>query len=89
MRKILLPIGLMTAAVAGAVSAHPTDVPFANRGECEAAFAESSKLDRQRLVDVLGVFDSYGEAQRTFRDRFVCVYDEDQEAWFIVDRLQM
>ena len=64
--------------------AHPTDRLFENRGECERAYAESSKFDRERLVDVLGFFDSYGAAQRTFNETFKCRYDDEEDAWVIV-----
>jgi hypothetical protein len=70
--------------IAGAAVAHPINVPFETRGECEVAFAKSSKLDRERLVDDLGVFETYGKAQRTFKDIFACEYDENQQAWYIV-----
>ena len=73
----------MGLCAAGAI-AHPTDEAYASRGECESAYAKASKLDRERLVEV-GIFPTPGAAQRTFRDRFVCEYDEDAEAWFIVD----
>lgn len=81
-------IGVAAAAMAAAVVAHPTDTPYETRGECEAAYAESSKDDRERLV-ALGIFETRGAAQRTFRDRFRCEYDEDAGAWFIVDYFQM
>ena len=85
MKRIAILLGL---AAASAAVAHPTEIPYDNRGECEAAYAESSKADRERLVQD-GNFPTIGAAQRTFRDRFVCEYDEDAEAWFIVDYWQM
>ena len=78
--------GLTAAAfAAGSVAvAHPTDVAHPNRGACEAAFAASSKLDREHLVDELGVFDNYGQAQPGFRDIFRCEYNDEADAWYIV-----
>jgi hypothetical protein len=89
MLKRLVLLGMGVSALGASASAHPTDVPYQTRGQCEAAFAESSKLDRERLVKVLGVFDTYGAAQRTFRDRFACEYDEEEGVWYIVDNFPM
>lgn len=83
MKKTSLIIALAFIAGTGTALAHPTGVAYETRGECEAAYAESSKLDRERLVE-LGVFDSPGAAQRTFDEIFACEYDEVEEAWFIV-----
>lgn len=82
MRKLVLSIGV-AGLLAGAAMAHPINTPYETRGKCEAAYAHSSKGDRERLV-ASGVFDSYGEAQEFFREVFTCEYDEDEEAWFIV-----
>lgn len=80
----LLPfgIGLAGLAMAGLAFAHPTDTAYDTRGECEDAFAKSSKLDRERLVE-FGIFESNGAAQRTFRDIFKCEYDPAEDAWYI------
>lgn len=75
-------IALLGVLLASQLSAHPTDIPYASRGECESAYAKFSKLDRERLNQIPGV--TPGEAQRTFRDLFVCEYDRDAKAWFIV-----
>lgn len=83
MKKLLRLLSVAALATAGVASAHPTNEAYATRGACEAAFAEASKLDRERLVQ-LGVFNTLGEAQRTFRDLFKCEYDEDEDAWYIV-----
>lgn len=83
MKHLVYGFGVGALAIAGAVSAHPTNERYDTRGQCEAAYAEASKFDRERLV-ALGVFDTRGEAQRTFRDLFRCEYDEDEDAWFIV-----
>ena len=87
MKKLNLVFGIAALASAGSVLAHPTDIAFETRGECEAAYAESSKLDRERLVDELGFFETYGAAQRTFKERFSCEYSEEDDAWYIVDHL--
>jgi hypothetical protein len=72
-----------TFGVGGAI-AHPTNVPYATRGECERASAESAKQDRERL-DELGIFPTIGAAQSTFHEDWRCEYDEEEEAWFIAD----
>ena len=83
MKKIILLVAGTSLASSGVVSAHPTNIPFPTRGACEVAYEESSKLDRERLVD-LGIFDTKGAAQRTFKDLFQCEYDPEEQAWFIV-----
>lgn len=84
MKKLMLIVAITSASLPSFASAHPVGVAYETRGECEVAFEKSSKLDRERLVDQLGVFESYGAAQSTFRDTFKCEYDEDEQAWFIV-----
>ena len=84
MKTLKMSIFAAPLIVGSAAIAHPTNVRFETRGDCEAAYAESSKLDRQRLVDQLGIFGSYGAAQRTFNETFQCQYDEEEQAWFIV-----
>ena len=81
--KTLALAAIATFAFAGAAAAHPTDIPYETRGECQAAYAEASKFDRERLVE-LGIFDTNGQAQRTFRDIFACEYDEEEDLWYIV-----
>jgi hypothetical protein len=88
MRKSLFGLGVLVLVSAGALSAHPTDIPYDTRGECEAAYAQFSKLDRERLVE-MGIFDTNGEAQRTFNEIFACEYDEELDAWFIADLRQI
>jgi hypothetical protein len=74
---------LILSFIGSAAAAHPTDIPYQTRGECERAYAASSKLDRERLV-AIGVVDNNGAAQKTFNETFRCEYDEEEDAWFIV-----
>jgi hypothetical protein len=83
MKMSLITATLTTVALATAAAAHPTDIPFDTRGDCEATYAKSSKLDRERLV-AAGIVDNNGEAQKTFNETFRCEYDENEGAWFIV-----
>jgi hypothetical protein len=78
-----LPVAICAALVPAAALAHPTDIAFGTRGECEAAYAASSKLDRERLVE-MGMAPTKGAAQRTFNETFRCEYDEEEDAWYIV-----
>lgn len=72
-----------TVGVSGAI-AHLTTVPYTTRGECELASADSAKQDRERLV-ALGIFPTIGAAQSTFHEDWRCEYDQEEDAWFIVD----
>lgn len=85
MKKVALTT-LLLGATAGLSSAiaHPTNVPYATRGECERAAAESAKQDRERLVNA-GIFPTIGAAQSTFHEDWRCEYDPEEDAWFIVD----
>jgi hypothetical protein len=83
MKKILIIAALSSSVIGPVARAHPTNVPYETRGECERAYAESSKGDRERLADA-GIFESRGAAQRTFNETFRCEYDEEEDAWFIV-----
>lgn len=82
MKKAVHWLAFAALGCSAAAVAHPTTGSYETRGECEAAFAEASKFDRERLVE-LGIFDTRGEAQRTFRDLFRCEYDEDEDVWHI------
>lgn len=85
MKKVAVFTLILSATVGmGGAIAHPTNVPYATRGECERASAESAKQDRERLV-ALGIFPTIGAAQSTFEEDWRCEYDEEEDAWFIVD----
>jgi hypothetical protein len=84
--KKRLVLAIAATAVAGTpapVAAHPTDIPYATRGECEVAYAEANKQDRDFLVSK-GVFDNNGQFQMGVRDLFECEYNEQEQAWYIV-----
>ena len=88
MKKVLaMALFLCASASGGAALAHPTDVPYATRGECERAAAKSAKEDRERLA-ALGIFPTIGAAQSTFHDDWRCEYDQQVRVWFIVDYRQ-
>ena len=88
MKKIAVIAIVVSATVStGGAMAHPTDVRYASRGDCERAAAESAKLDRERLV-ALGIFPTIGAAQSTFHEDWRCEYDQEEDAWFIVDYRQ-
>jgi hypothetical protein len=83
MKTLIICAALVGLGLATTVIAHPTDIAFETRGQCEVAYAKSSKLDRERLVS-LGFVDNNGAAQSTFKDTFECQYDDEEQAWFIV-----
>ena len=84
MKKLVATALLLSAIGGGTALAHPTDIPYKTRGECERAAAESAKADRERLVG-MGIFPTLGAAQSTFHEDWRCEYNDDEEAWFIVD----
>ena len=83
MKMLILALATGGLSLTGYAAAHPTDIPYDTRGECEAAYAEASKFDRERLV-ADGVFPTPGAAQKTFNEIFACEYDEYEDAWYIV-----
>ena len=83
-RVVSIALVLGTTVSGGVAMAHPTDVAYASRGECERASADSAKRDRERLVEA-GIFPTIGAAQSTFHEDWRCEYDEEVGAWFIVD----
>jgi pyruvate-formate lyase len=83
LRLALAVAAVATTATPLPVAAHPTDIPFATRGECEAAYAAASKDDRDALVSA-GIFKNTGQFQKGVRDLFQCEYIEEEQAWYIV-----
>ncbi|HZC37311.1 MAG TPA: hypothetical protein VE221_01405 [Sphingomicrobium sp.] len=83
MKKLILLVAGTSLTTSGAAFAHPTDIPFPTRGACEAAYAAASKDDRDFLVSH-GVFDNNGQFQMGVRDLFRCEYNEEEQAWYIV-----
>lgn len=84
MKKLIMLAAAASAVMsAGTAVAHPTGIPYPTRGACEVAYEEASKDDRDFLV-AMGIFDTIGAAQSTFRDLFECQYDPEEDAWFIV-----
>ena len=88
MKKVVLTtVALGLTVCAGAAIAHPTNVAYASRGDCERAAAKSAKQDRERLV-AAEVFPTIGAAQSTFHEDWRCEYDDEEDAWYIVDHRQ-
>lgn len=85
MKKVAATTLLLGATVGlSSAIAHPTNVAYDSRGDCERAAAESAKQDRERLA-ASGIFPTIGAAQSTFHEDWRCEYDEEEDAWFIVD----
>lgn len=82
MKKTALAILAGLLVVPTVALSHPVDETYDTRGECERAFAESSKLDRERLVQN-GNFPTIGAAQSTFQTLFTCEYDPDEDVWYM------
>ncbi len=80
MKKLILLMAIGSVFSSQAI-AHPIGIQYSSRGECESAYAEFSKLDRERLS---GLGFTPGEAQKTFRDLFACQYDANSKKWYIV-----
>ena len=81
MKRSLLAVLVGGLLVCGSAVAHPTDTPFASRGECEAALAEANNDDGDFLLSI-GEFDTRGDANKWFHDHFQC--EQQGDAWYIV-----
>ncbi len=85
--RLALSAALLAAVAAPASANHifNLDVPFATRGQCEAAVADLSHDDRDSLLDRYpNLFDSTGDVASFLTRAFPCERDSDGY-WYIRD----
>lgn len=85
MKKLILAATAASLAFAAPVGAHPFQLRFDTRGECERAQAHVNHFDRDNVAGPVFHIDSNGEAQVFFLEAFQCEYDIDEDKWRIVD----
>jgi len=81
MTKFKTAIALGVLAIPALALAHPTDVPFESRGECETAMARANHDDGAIKV-ANGEFDNFGDSNRWMHASFHC--ERIGDVWFIV-----
>jgi hypothetical protein len=85
MKALNLALASAVLLAGTAAIAHPTDVYFDSRGQCQAAYAQQNQADRAILVQ-FGIAATLGEAMRDIHNRFSCEYDQQAGKWHFVDR---
>lgn len=85
--KKLLTIGVF--AVAGfttAASAHDFVTTYETRAQCELAYVEMNKFDRDWLLNNFPqLFDSPGDVMHFLTQHVDCEYDPAENVWFMAD----
>jgi hypothetical protein len=60
--------------------AHPTAIPFASFGDCNAAL---NQINHDERVRVGSFFPSNGAAEVSMLNNWQCVYDGGTDAWYM------
>lgn len=87
MRKLLICVGLIAASTLDSAVAHPTQLLFASRGECEREQAKVNNYDRQYVAEPIFGIENNGQAQVFFLESFQCEYDASMNAWRMFNRM--
>ena len=85
MKKVMIGIAAISVLMAASASAHPFQLRFDTRGECEREQAHVNNYDREFVAEPVFNIQNNGEAQVFFLEAFQCEYDVDEDAWRIVD----
>ena len=71
--------------LSGMAAAHPFDLRFETRGECEREQAHVNHFDRDNVAGPVFHIDNNGEAQVFFLESFQCEVEESTGLWRMVD----
>lgn len=77
-----LPATLATVGFSGIAAAHPTELMFETRGECERALAAENVRD---LTFLEPYFETRGDIMKHLHANFQCEYDPVDDTWHMVD----
>ena len=86
MKTLMICGGLVTFGLSAPAVAHPLNLLFDTRGECEAKQASVNHFDRDNVAGPVFGIDSNGEAQVFFLESFQCEYDAQLGMWRMVDQ---
>jgi len=84
MKKLVVGSALLLG-LSGVAAAHPFNLRFDMRGECEKAQALVNHYDRDNVAGPIFHIENNGEAQVFFLESFQCEYDANEGKWRIVD----
>ena len=87
MRKRVIGIMVASMALAAPSYAHPVNLLFDSRGECEAAQAHVNNYDRQNVAEPVFGITQNGQAQVFFLESFQCEYDPTLDKWHMVNHM--
>ena len=86
MKKLLTIAISATAGLASAAVAHDFETTYPTRAECERAYVEMNKFDRDWLLATFpGLFDSRGDVMAFLTQHVGCEYDSENNVWFMAD----
>lgn len=83
--KIIVTLAASTLLGATPALAHPFDLRFDSRGECEAAQAKVNHYDRDHVAGPVFGIQNNGQAQVFFLEAFQCELESSTGLWRMVD----
>jgi len=87
MKKLMTCVAFVTLGLSTAAIAHPVNLLFDTRGECEAKQASVNHSDRDNVAGPVFGIQNNGEAQVFFLESFQCEYDDQVGAWHMVNHM--
>ena len=87
MKKIIITTLMLGAAMtATGAKAHDFSARFDTRAQCETAYADSNKIDRDFLRDFRpDLFQTKGDVMRYLTQYVRCEYDPVEDEWYFED----
>lgn len=85
--KKLLVIGLLgVAMLPTAAAAHDFSATFDTRAQCEVAWEQANKVDRDFLRQLNpALFQTRGDVMSYLTQYVRCAYDPDEDVWYFED----
>lgn len=86
MKKLIISVLFTAAAATGPVAAHDFTATYTSQGQCERAWAQMNKVDRDFLPSFRpDLFTTHGDVMRYLTKYVTCEYDPTEEVWYIAD----
>jgi hypothetical protein len=85
--RTLIAVGTFCAALtAGAANAHDFNATFETQAQCQRAWVEVNKFDRDFLREVApGRFQTKGDVMAYLTKYIRCEYDPEEDVWYFED----
>ena len=85
-RRLAIVAVLASVGLPSAAPAHDFVTTYSTRAECERAYVEMNKFDRDWLLATFpGLFSSPGDVMAFLTQHVGCEYDPDRNVWFMAD----